>query len=555
MESLPDKLKELCALSSENEIVEFKLAENDYDFRSLCKYISALANEANVTSSSAAWFVLGIRDSDHRVLGTRYRLNPIKLQSVKSEISKQMTDGFTVMSVNEVILENGKRAVMFKIPPAPRGIPIGYQGHYYARNHEDLAALSMEKLDRIRAQGDRFDWSKQICMQATISDLDPAAIKKARDLYAIKNPKLKDEIAGWSDRVFLNKARITINGGITNTAILLLGRPETTHYLSPAVSKISWILKSRVGEEKDYEHFTSPLLISVDQLYQKVRNLKYRYLAEGTLFPDEVNQYEPFTIREALNNCIAHQDYTKAGKINVVEVEDDSLIFSNRGSFLPGSVERVIEADAPFEYYRNRYLAEAMVNLNMIDTIGSGIKRLFRIQKDKFFPLPDYTIDDEQVTVQIAGRVLDIGYARKLALIPDLDLPTMMLLDKVQKKKPITKDESKLLRNKGLIEGRYPRIYVSSKIAAKTNDTAEYMKRRGIDEKILKKMTIEYLQVNGTARRSELDGLLVGYLPSTYTERQRKTRIRNLLQELRVAGYISTTENRQWVLGVQEYTI
>lgn len=212
MESLPDKLKELCALSSENEIVEFKLAENDYDFRSLCKYISALANEANVTSSSAAWFVLGIRDSDHRVLGTRYRLNPIKLQSVKSEISKQMTDGFTVMSVNEVILENGKRAVMFKIPPAPRGIPIGYQGHYYARNHEDLAALSMEKLDRIRAQGDRFDWSKQICMQATISDLDPAAIKKARDLYAIKNPKLKDEIAGWSDRVFLNKARITING-------------------------------------------------------------------------------------------------------------------------------------------------------------------------------------------------------------------------------------------------------------------------------------------------------------------------------------------------------
>lgn len=310
-----------------------------------------------------------------------------------------------------------------------------------------------------------------------------------------------------------------------------------------------------MGEEKDYEHFTSPLLISVDQLYQKVRNLKYRYLAEGTLFPDEVNQYEPFTIREALNNCIAHQDYTKAGKINVVEVEDDSLIFSNRGSFLPGSVERVIEADAPFEYYRNRYLAEAMVNLNMIDTIGSGIKRLFRIQKDKFFPLPDYTIDDEQVTVQIAGRVLDIGYARKLALIPDLDLPTMMLLDKVQKKKPITKDESKLLRNKGLIEGRYPRIYVSSKIAAKTNDTAEYMKRRGIDEKILKKMTIEYLQVNGTARRSELDGLLVGYLPSTYTERQRKTRIRNLLQELRVAGYISTTENRQWVLGVQEYTI
>ena len=58
----------------------------------------------------------------------------------------------------------------------------------------------------------------------------------------------------------------------------------------------------------------------------------------------------------------------------------DELIFSNLGSFIPGSVETVIEENAPPEYYRNQFLANAMVILNMIDTIGSGIRKMFRLQ-------------------------------------------------------------------------------------------------------------------------------------------------------------------------------
>jgi ATP-dependent DNA helicase RecG len=80
--------------------------------------------------------------------------------------------------------------------------------------------------------------------------------------------------------------------------------------------------------------------------------LKYRYLKSGSLTPEEVDQYEPYSIREAINNCIAHQDYTKSGRINVIET-DDQLIFSNYGSFIPGSVEKVIREDAPEEFYRN----------------------------------------------------------------------------------------------------------------------------------------------------------------------------------------------------------
>jgi ATP-dependent DNA helicase RecG len=103
-----------------------------------------------------------------------------------------------------------------------------------------------------------------------------------------------------------------------------------------------------LGNDRDYALFGMPLLLAVDKVYAKIRNLKYRYIREGTLFPEEIDQYEPYAIREALNNCIAHQDYTLAGRINVIEREE-SLTFTNLGSFVPGDVQRVVMEDAPEE--------------------------------------------------------------------------------------------------------------------------------------------------------------------------------------------------------------
>src|SRR5690606_26258353 len=173
-------------------------------------------------------------------------------------------------------------------------------------------------------------------------------------------------------------------------------------------------------------------------------------MKEGTLFPEEVDQYDPYIIREALNNCIAHQDYTLGGKINVVEHEDGSLVFVNSGSFIPASVEEVVISDAPEPTYRNPFLVEAMINLNMIDAIGSGIKRMFNIQRKKFFPMPDYEFSNNKVKLTITGKVIDFNYARKIATVPDLDLADIIALDKVAKSKKLSAVEIKGLKGKGL---------------------------------------------------------------------------------------------------------
>jgi ATP-dependent DNA helicase RecG len=420
-----------------------------------------------------------------------------------------------------------------KSPQPFQGCQFAWKGHYYSRNGESLTALNIEKVERIRNQVLKTDWSAQIINGAAIKDLSENAIEEAKNQFIKKNPHLSREASNWSAETFLNKAKITINSKITRTAILLLGKPESEHYINPATAKISWVLQDRDTIEKDYAHFSCPLLLSVEKTSSKIRNLNYRYMQEGTLFPQEVLQFDPYIIREALNNCIAHQDYTLGGKINVVEREDGILIFTNSGSFIPKNIEKVIEADAPENVYRNPFLSNAMVNLNMIDTIGSGIKKMYIIQKNKFFPLPDYDFADDKVKVTITGKVLDLAYSRKLAEKKDLTLHEIILLDKIAKQKTLSQKEIAQLKTKNLIEGRKPNFYISSSVAKITGERAKYIKQRGINDEYYMRMIIDYIKEFGEGRKTDFEKLLLDKLPEILDITQKKTKIKNILQKLK----------------------
>lgn len=539
-------IHKLLSVSSETEILEFKEAKNNYDFDKLGKYFSALSNEANLNSSNEAWLIFGVNDK-RNIIGTRFRPKSADLHSLKAEVANHTTNRITFIDIHEVITDSG-RVIMFQIPPAPNGLPIAWKGHYYGRDGEELQPLNLEEIDRIRRKSMFVDWSAGLCPTAAISDLDPLAIEKARSQFKVKHPHLVQQIDQWDDVTFLNKAKLAINGNLTNASILLLGKAESEHFISPAQAKISWILKDKDNLELDYQHFSCPFLLNVEAVYSKIRNLKYRYIRDGSLFPEEIEQYDPYIIREALNNCIAHQDYTLAGRINVVENDAGTLIFSNAGSFIPGSVESVIEQDAPQEQYRNPFLANAMVSLNMIDTIGSGIKRIFNIQKRRFFPMPDYSIDNNRVIVTITGKVLDVSYAKLLATNPELSLFDILLLDKVQKKKPLTDEEIAYLRTKGFIEGRKPNVYISSNLAHETAQQSDYMKQRGIDNEYCKKMIVDYLTKFRTGTREDFEKIILDKLPEILSESQKKTKIKNVLQSLKEQQVIEIESGKSWRL-------
>ena len=252
-------------------------------------------------------------------------------------------------------------------------------------------------------------------------------------------------------------------------------------------------------------------------------------------------QYAKWVIREALHNCIAHQDYGLRGRVQVVETPY-ALLLTNVGGFLPGRVEDVIDQDAPLEIYRNLFLAEAMVSLNMIDTQGGGIKRMFQAQRRRFFPLPDYDLSQpERVMVTLRGRILDVRYTRLMMAQGELDLATIMLLDKVQKGQRIAVEDAKRLKSAKLLEGRYPNLLV-----AVAGQKAQHIRNRGFDSQYYRDIIVALVREHQPVSREDIDKLLLDKLPEVLSQEQKLNRVHNLLRQLAETGRIQNVGGRRW---------
>lgn len=548
---LETKLGEFRALPAETEWVEFKEAKTTFDTEKLGEYFAALSNEANLKGQPCGWLIFGVEDkAPRKIVGSQYKADRAALDLMKKHVADQTSQRLTFREIYELQVQ-GCRVLMFEIPAAPPGVPTSWKGHYFGRDGESLGALNAEEYERIRAQAVRQDWSAQVIDGATLGDLDADAVAFARAQFVKKNPKHIDDASAWDVATFLNKAKICIGGRVTRAALLLLGRADAAHFLSPAVAELSWRLNDASGTMRDYEHIGLPFLFAGDAVLKKIRNLKVRHMPGGSLFPEEVTQYDERVLREAIHNCIAHQDYRAGARINVVE-NDDELVLSNRGAFIPVTVEHVIESDEPPDVYRNPFLAQAMVSLNMIDTMGSGIRRMFSVQRARSFPLPDYDLSaPDKVVVRISGRILDENYTRLLLANTSLDLADVVALDKVQKKKPIDDTAFSRLKRAGLIAGRRPNLFVSASIAAATNTRADFIKNRAFDKEHYSKMVVAYLEQYGKASFGDFKLLLLSKLSDALSTEQKERFISNLLQEMRRERVIEphgTRRHAVWAL-------
>ena len=309
----------------------------------------------------------------------------------------------------------------------------------YGRDGESLKPLNQAKQDAIRQQPPIPDWTAQLVPNATINDLDELAVATAKVMFKkVHSSSIPaEEIDAWNTEEFLANSMMMREGKLTRAAILLLGKPLSIQKIHPAVAQITWTWEDEEGIVQDYEHFSIPFILTVDKVLSKIRNKTMRELPGGTLFPDTMKQYDEYTIREALHNAIAHQDYTLQQRIVFVE-GPSTLYYGNGGSFIPGTIENALEHKGPQFHYRNECLCRGMVNFNMIDTVGRGIKKIYTEQRNRFFPMPDYDIDNEHRTVGVTiyGKMIDEKYTNLLKSNQSLSLKECLWLDAVQKHHP-----------------------------------------------------------------------------------------------------------------------
>ena len=495
----------------------------------LVSYVSALAN------MDGGCVVIGVQDKTLAVTGIQDFADYTPENIVHRILGK--TPGLPSLGLHIEALQasdTGATVWLVHVPRhAPRQ-PVQAHDKAWQRDGDSLVALRADRHDAIlREPLAGQDWSAGLVADATLADLDTQALQLARKQFTAKNSQERwvGDIAGWSDAEFLDRAKLSASGILTRTALLLLGKSESTHKLQHPAEMV-W----RLLEERAVKAFHPPYLLTSSELLRQVRNDNIKLFPATSLIPVEVPKYEIRVVLEALHNCIAHQDYECVERI-VVDETSNQLQFQSGGSFFDGeATEYALTSKVPTRY-RNPWLVNAMRSIGMIDSAGFGIREMFEQQRRRFLPLPEYQKSTgRQVVLTIYGQAIDENYSRLLMERSELPLEQVIWLDRVQKQHKIGDDQAAVLRKSKLIEGRKPNFFVSAHIADATDMRAEYTRNKGLDDRYYKTFVLQHIQKFKSVPASEVRTLLLDKLPHSLTEQQKLAKVKNLLTALRIKG-------------------
>lgn len=532
---------------------EYKNLKNSFcgdEKNDVISYVSAIAN------MEGGHLVIGVHDKTLEIVGTdTYNYDRQKaILRLTERCANLSTEG---LDIEEFIADDTNRKVwVIHIPKHLPKRPVFAHNKAWQRIEDSLVEMTAERMSAILDEPifSDTDWSAQIVPDATIDDLDEVAIAKARKMFKKVHNRIPEaEVNAWSVETFLSKCGIMKNGGITRATIILLGKYESAFKLRPAVAQVTWTRRDENKDVVDYEHFTVPFILTVDEILSRIENLTMREMPGGTLFPDTMKHYDDYTIREALHNCIAHQDYTMQQRINFVE-NPTYLFYSNAGNFIPGTLENALANEEPQAYFRNECLCRAMVDFNMIDTVSRGIKKMFNEQWRRHFPMPDYDIDAEnrKVSVRIYGNEINEQYTNLLKTNKSLTLWDCISLDSIQKGRSIHEEIAQNLLSRGLIEGETPNYTISLGIAKATRQLQDYTKQKGLDKEKIKQMVLQYLKNAGSegAKRDGIYEYVKDVLPQAKTREQQLRLLGDMLNALSVDKLIYT-KGRTWFSNEQ----
>lgn len=318
---------------------EFKNIKNDFNGKEkddVISYVSALSN------MEGGHLVIGVVDKTLEIVGTNtYNYDVQKARLRMTDLCANLpSEG---LLVEEFITEDSHKTVwVIHVPKHMKRRPVYAHSKAWQRLDDSLVELTDSRLNVILdEQNSAFDWTAQIVANATIDDLDSDAIKLAREGYKQRYPKFAKECDSWKDEVFLDKACLTIDGKITNTTLLLVGKEEKAHKLNH-IAQIVW--KCFQDGQTFGDIYTIPFIRTTSELLNRIRNYRFKIYPKNSLIPAEVWKYDTESILEGLHNSIAHQKYESGARIIVTE-DKDKLTFQNDGYFYEGNYSQYITGE------------------------------------------------------------------------------------------------------------------------------------------------------------------------------------------------------------------
>ncbi len=130
---------------------------------------------------------------------------------------------------------------------------------------------------------------------------------------------------------------------------------------------------------KDSREFGGSLFSQLDSAFDYLSLCNRTAATFNGLERVERSDYPEAALREALLNAIVHRDYSFSGSI-IINVTDNEIEFISIGGLLPGLSPDDIRSG--ISQPRNKKLAEVFHRLRLIESYGTGIRRIYDCYKD-----------------------------------------------------------------------------------------------------------------------------------------------------------------------------
>jgi ATP-dependent DNA helicase RecG len=531
----PD-LKELLE-SKEGENIEFKEAKRSFEFDNLVKYACAVAN------AGGGCIILGVSDRRPRqVVGTSAFPQP---ERTRAGLIERLHLRFDFVERHS----EGKRVLVFLVPPRPVGMPIQDKGIYWARRGDSLVPMPEAELRAIFAESGH-DFSADICPKAEFDDLDRDAIEDFRKRWIAKSGNTG--LATLTPEQILNDAEAIVRGGITYAALALFGKREALgRLLGQAEVIFEYRSTEASGPADQREEFRRGFFSFYEKLWSLInlRNTKQHY--QDGLFMLDVPTFEERIIREAILNAVSHRDYQLGGSIFVRQYPFRLVVDSPGGLPPEVTLENILDRQSP----RNRRVADIFARCGLVERSGQGMNLMFELSVKQAKALPDFTgTDRHHVRLTLDGLVQDPKLLSMMERIGQETLHSFstgdfLVVNHVHREHPVPaslKDRIPKLLDLGVVERvARSRFILGRRFYAAAGKKGIYTRKRGLDRNTNKALLLKHIRENAKtgSKMEEFYEVLPGL---------NRSQIQVLLRELKAEGGIhvhGVTSAARWYPG------
>lgn len=515
-----DQLENKKAKDLESETLDFKewITKPKELYKTSVEYAVCFANQ------KGGALVLGVRDNIKGKENAITGCSGYNIPEIKSRIY-EATDPKILVDVEEVYVEDiGVTILLIHIP---QGIWIhtSIDGTGKIRIGRECKPLTGSMRQQRLIELGLIDLTGEVIKDVSIGDLDKIEIERLRNI--IRAEKSESTLLRLGEKDLLEHTGITKDRHPTVAGILLVGKEDAVEKYVPANEVIYLHMKNDISYDKRMDYKRGILYILEDvyrniELYNKITTVKVG------LFHFEVEDFPGDTYREAILNAVVHREYSRAEAVFIKHYKD-RIEVSNPGGFISGiTPDNILRQNSR---PRNRYLAEVLRKIGLIEKAGMGVKRMFHTQLASGKEIPSYIADEYIVRIIIKDGTLDEPFVRfvkesdkegkemgldELLLLSVLrrqrelsikESIAILQLDTIRTREIIMKMAGKgYLEKSGVKKGMIFRL--SSALYKQFGESISYIRERGIDEIRYPELVVNYVKKYGAISNTQVRELL-----------------------------------------------